>query len=487
MTPLPPRLALSGLVRRFPGVTALAGVSLSAAAGEVVALLGENGAGKSTLVEVIGGGLRPDGGTLELDGEPYRPLDPLDAQRARVSVVHQHFQLVEAFTVGENLRLAMKEGSLAKWEEMQLRLGLPLPPLEARVAALGVGERQRLEIGKALLSQPRLLLLDEPTAVLTPAEADALFNAVRRLAAEGTTVLFITHRLDEVRRVADGVVVLRRGQVVDRLPATAEARRLAEAMTGELPRSAERKKGALGDVVARLFSVALPPQLEPLDLELRMGEIVVLAGVDGNGQAAAAERLAGLSDGPGEIEVDGVRLSSPTPSQLRRLGVWVIPGDRTREGLAPSLSVAENLILGRHRHGAWRRGPLLEPAAVRVEGERLVAEFGVVGDAVQAVSQLSGGNQQKVIVARAVSARPRVLVAIHPTRGLDVTAAATVRAQLAVAAAAGAGVLVVTADLEEAVETADRILVLSRGRVVGEGGRGTSLGRLARWVGGEAA
>jgi simple sugar transport system ATP-binding protein len=230
----------------------------------------------------------------------------------------------------------------------------------------------------------------------------------------------------------------------------------------------------------------LPPRLEPLDLELRVGEIVVLAGVDGNGQVAAAERLAGLSNGPGEIEVGGKRLVVPTPSQLRRLGVWVIPKDRTREGLAPSLSVAENMVLGRHRGGAWRRGPLLDREAVRAEGERLVSRFGVVGEPGQAVAQLSGGNQQKVVVARAVAAQPRVLVAIHPTRGLDVTAAATVRTQL-VAAAEGAAVLVVTSDLEEALEIADRILVLSRGRVVGVGGRGTPMDQLARWVGGEAA
>ncbi len=486
----PPRLAIRGLVHRWGPVAALDGVAFAVDPGEVVALLGENGAGKSTLVELLSGGVALQEGTLELDGRPYAPRSPRQARRAGVVAVHQHFQLVEAFTVAENLALAGTGGAgpdREAWRRLEEATGLELPPLHLPVGTLGVGERQRLEIGRALLARPGLLLLDEPTAVLTPAEAGALFCAVRRLAEEGVAVLFITHRLEEVARAAHRVVVLRHGRVVAEGGADTDPAALARAMVGRVPGSPERPLRKRGPVCARLEGVAVPPVLAPLDLALASGEITVLAGVDGNGQVAAARRLAGLERGPGTVVVGGRRLENPSPGELRALGVRVVPGDRTREGVVSGLTVAENLALGRHREPPFTRNGLLDPAGLLREGARLVEAYGIAGAPGQPCSALSGGNQQKVVVARAVAARPRVLVAIHPTRGLDVAARTTVHAHLLAAAARGAALLVVTSDLAEARALGDRILVFSRGRVVGEGGPDTPGELLARWVGGEAA
>jgi len=480
-------LEVRELSRSFGGVLALDRVTVEVGTGEVLALLGENGAGKSTLVEVLAGRLRPDRGEMVLGGRRWAPATSREARRAGLAVVHQHFQLVEAFTVAENLELAGGGRRAAeRWRELERDLEMPLPIVASTVRGLAVGERQWLEIGKALLGRPRFLLLDEPTAVLTPREADHLFRVVRRLAERGTGVVFITHRLDEVRRLADRVVVLRRGRVVSRLPGDAATDVMAEAMTGRLPEPAPRPAAARGVRVVRLLAVAAPPRLAPLDLELFAGEVVVLAGVDGNGQVAAAERVAGLHRGPGRVEIDGHAVREPDPATMRALGVAAVPSDRTREGIVPHLSVAENLLLGRQRRpptgGRW-----LDPRRVAAAAEELIARFAITGRPDQRVEELSGGNQQKVAVARALAGSPRVVVAIHPTRGLDVAAQLQVRRHLLEAAAAGAAVLVVTSDLAEATGLGDRVLVMSRGRVVGEGDRTTPSEVLGRWLGGEAA
>ncbi len=480
-------LEVRGAVRRYGELVALNGVDLEVASGEVVALLGENGAGKSTLVEAIGGSLCLNGGSLRLQGRDYAPSDPRKARAAGVAVVHQHDQLVEAFTVMENLSLAFAGWSpsqaAAAWSALGGRLGVVLPAGDVCVRDLGVGERQWVEIAKALLVNPRVLLLDEPTAVLTPGEADRLFMVVRSLAAAGMAVVFITHRLDEVARIADRVVVLRRGTVVASRAANAPSSELAMLMTGELSATHPHGDHVPGEIVVRARDVALPPRLLPLDLDLRAGEIVVLAGVDGNGQVAAAERLAGLDKGPGTVEIVG--FNQPARGDIR-MGVGLVPADRRRQGLFPNLSVAENLAIGRLDQPPFRGG-VLSPRRVLSESRKEIDRFAVVAQAGQRVAALSGGNQQKVVVARALAAGWPVVVAIHPTRGLDVAAQNVVRQGLGDAAGDGSAVLVVTSDLDEARLLGDRIVVFSRGRAIGEGGRDTPREQLARWVGGEAA
>ncbi len=485
-----PLLDVRGLCRSYGDTTALAGVDFEVGSGEVVALLGENGAGKSTLVEILSGMLSPDAGSMSIEGRAFCPGDPRAARERGVGVVHQHFQLVEAFTVAENLRLATGFGAdlmrpLAR--RMEDEVGLPLPPLEQPVQSLGVGERQRVEIAKALAGRPRLLLLDEPTAVLTPGEADALFAGIRKLVDRGAAVVFITHRLDEVARAADRVVVLSRGRVVLQIGAGAPPEQLARAMVGPQTQAVRPQRGTPGPVVLRARGVAAERRLEPLDLDLHSGEIVVAAGVDGNGQGALAERLAGLASGPGVVEVDGRVVYSGGPGPFRRNGVWVVPGDRSRDGVVGPMTVAENLVLGRHRRLPFCHRGLLNRRAVHGEAGRLVEGYGIDGRPEQRAETLSGGNQQRVVLARCLEASPRVLVAMHPTRGLDVAAERAVEQRLLEAAAEGCTVLVVTADLEAAWRLGDRILVFSRGRVVGEGGPDTDPALLARWVGGEAA
>ncbi len=485
----PSRLEVRRLGRSFAAVQALAEVSFTVARGEIVALLGENGAGKTTLVEIVAGRLRPDHGEVRLDGQTIHAHSPRDVQRRGVAVVHQHFQLVEAFTVEENLRLASAgEISRARWQEVESTLGLQLPNPQARVRELTVGQRQRVEIGKALLYRPSLLLLDEPTAVLTPAETEVLFQDLRQLTANGTAVLLITHRLDEVRAVADRAVVLRGGRLVGTFPGSAPSAQLSTAMVGRIPPQPARPEPPKTSApIAQLRAVAVPGHLQPTDLDLHAGEIVVLAGVDGNGQSALAERLAGLTDGPGTITVAGRRVDGQHPATLRRLGVWAIPADRRREGVAGGLSVAENLVLGRHRRPPLCSRGLLDPRQVEREAEAVISQLGVVGTPDQMAAELSGGNQQKLAVARVLAGDPRVVAAVHPTRGLDVAAQTAVRSLLIECAARGAAVLVVTADLEEALAIGHRVVVLSRGQIVGSGEPTTPIETLARWIGGEVA
>jgi len=484
-----PLLEISALTRRFPRVTALDRVTFALDSGEVVALLGENGAGKSTLVEILAGSLRASTGTMRLGGREFHPRDPRASRAHGVGIVHQHFQLVEAHTVAENLGLYLPDRSLAdvvaQWRALAQELAVTLPAPEATVATLGVGERQWLEVGKALLEQPRLLVLDEPSAVLTPVEARSLFGVIARLAAHGTGVLFITHRLDEVAQVASRVVVLRRGATVAQLPADAGSASLAEAMTGVPPSPSPRGQRPPGTLIAQLIKVSQPPRLHPFNLRLHRGEIVVLAGVEGCGMLTAAARLAGLETGPGSVMLDGKDISNHPPSLFRRLGVAVIPGNRTREGIAPTLSVAENLYLGKLQASAARER--CTPRVVLSHARKLIEMYAIVATPQQPMHELSGGNQQKVVVARTIAASPRVLVAIHPTRGLDVAAQLAVHDQLEVAAAAGVAILLVTADLDEARALGDRIIVLSRGTVVGEGDRLTPPEILVQWLGGAAA
>jgi len=494
--PLPPRLSLRGIEKRYPGVRALAGVDLDVANGEVHAVLGENGAGKSTLMHVVYGLVTPDAGSMAWEGQPVRLRSPRDAIALGIGLVAQHFHLVERHTVVENLALGFP-GAPA-WRPTRVlipqlkaasdRYGLALDP-RAVVRDLSPGERQRVEIVKALVQGARLLVLDEPTSVLTPAEVDTLFTVLRRFVAEGSSVVFVSHKLAEVEVLADRVTVLRRGAVVGRRSAAdgLDRRDLARLMVGrDLAPAvgarglAERSSATPGPVRLRLAGVrvelpgrgrAAPPMtaLDVPALEVRGGEIVGVAGVAGNGQSELVEVVAGLRAATaGRVEIDGRAVGGAHGARGRvDAGVALVPEDRTKVGVVGDLSVARNLAL-RHAHRRpFARGMWVDWRAVGRASEKAVAAFDIATPSTGTPTRLlSGGNVQKVILARELGRDPGVVVAVHPTYGLDVAATAQTHARLLAAAARGAAVLLVSEDLDEVLALADRVAVLAGGRLV---------------------
>jgi simple sugar transport system ATP-binding protein len=491
-----PLARLSGVVRRFGPVTALDGADLRVLPGEVHGVLGENGAGKSTLLNVLGGMLRPDAGVLEIDGEAHIFSSPRDAWKAGVGLVHQHFTLVPTLTVLENLALGRRSAA-GGWRlpypalrdrlaDLVERTGLEVP-LEARVDDLGVGTRQRVEILKTLLRNPRILVLDEPTAVLAPGEVTRLFDLLRELAAQGSAVVLVAHKLDEILDVADRITVLRRGRTVLEAPRDqVDERSLTRAMVGEGvevdpvalgswrdrgvgdgPHGGGRGggrgsvAGARGGVVASLSDVAMAGArgeraLDGVSLEVRRGEIVGVAGVEGNGQREICLVLAGrASPDEGAVEL---------PDE-----VAFIPQDRTREGLVGGFDLRENVALTLQRVEGYRDGPLLRWSAVEDRTRALMDRFDVRAPSPGTLaSALSGGNQQRLVVARELETASDLLVAENPTRGLDVNAAAFVhRALLELARDDPApGIVLVSTDLDEVLALSDRVLVMVRGRLV---------------------
>ncbi len=480
----PPFLELRSLTKRFPGVVANDRVDLSVRAGEVHALLGENGAGKSTLVSMLYGLLQPDGGEIRLQGRPVRIRSPRDALALGIGLVPQHFLLVKKHTVAENVALGLSgvpflapTRALAdRLRRLGERYGLPVDP-RAYVWQLSAGEQQRVEILKVLVRDVRLLILDEPTSVLTPQEARGLFAVLRRMKAEGHAVIFITHKLEEVLEVADRVTVLRRGRVVATLPvAEVDERRLARLMVGEevaLPRA---RRGA-GRGRPRLFVEDLWVRgdrgyfaVKDVNFQVHEGEIVGLAGVAGNGQSELIEALTGLRrPARGWIRLGERDLTGHDARAFFEAGVAHVPEDRTHRGVVGSLSVAENLVLKHYRYPPFARGPVLDRRAVRAFAEEAVARYRVAAPSVATpVRLLSGGNIQKLILARELHGRPRLLVAAHPTYGLDVGATAQVRRLLLEERDRGAAVFLVSEDLEEILALSDRILVIFDGKIVAE-------------------
>ncbi len=496
----PPLARLSGIVKRFGPVTALDGAELELARGEVHGVLGENGAGKTTLLGILAGMLRPDAGTVEIGGEPRRLRRPHDAWAAGVGMVHQHFTLVPALSVLENLALGRRSGRAGaalpyarlreEAAELSDRTGLSVP-LDARVEELGVGSRQRVEIFKALLRRPRLLVLDEPTAVLTPGEVDRLFGLLRQMAAAGRGVALVAHKLDEVMGVADRVTVLRHGRTVLTAPAgDVDVPTLVEAMVGGGPTDAAALGAPLvaaarssagagpGPVVARLEGVrARGPRgewaVDGASLEVRRGEIVGIAGVEGNGQRELAAVLAGR------------RAPDEGAAELPE-GIGFVSQDRTLEGLIGELDLTANVALALHDDRAYRRGPFLRWGALRARTRELMARFDVRAPSPDVPAwSLSGGNQQRVVVARELAVAADLLVAENPTRGLDVAASAFVHGQLSALARArtAPGVVLVSTDLDEVLALSHRVFVMSRGTLAEVGvGERTREGVGARMV-----
>jgi ABC-type uncharacterized transport system ATPase subunit len=479
-------VTLRGVTKRFPGVVANADIDLEIHEGEVHALLGENGAGKSTLSNIITGLYRPDEGSLELHGEPVTLRSPRDALERGVGMVHQHFRLVQPFTVAENIALgdqrdrrlvpdrAALERSVAALAD---RFGLAVDP-GARIWQLSVGEQQRVEILKALYRDARVLILDEPTAVLTPQEARALFGTLRAMAADGRAIVFISHKLHEVLAVSDRITVLRGGRVVATLATgSATPEGLAALMVGrevEAGRRQERAE-ALGDVVLEAHDLHAEgdrglPALNGVSLAVRGGEIVGVAGVAGNGQRELAEALTGMRGlSRGRVTVGGVELHPGDPRDAIAHGVAHVPEDRLGTGVAPSLSIADNTVLKAYRDPDISAGPFLRRSRILRRATDLIAHYSVrtPGPHTRA-RDLSGGNLQKVVLGREFAGEPRVLVVAAPTRGLDVGAIENVHELLRAAAARGVAVLMISEDLDEILALADRVLVMYEGAIAGE-------------------
>ncbi|SAK82089.1 ABC transporter [Caballeronia temeraria] len=509
-----PILSLSGIGKRFGAFVALDDVSLDLAPGDVHCLLGENGAGKSTLCNVIFGVHQPDSGAMKVNGAPYRPRNPREALARGIAMVHQHFSLVDDASVLDNLLLGRARGWLNRQREagrvrdVLTSVGLELP-LDAKVADLSVGERQRVEIVKCLLRDPRLLLLDEPTAVLLPAEIDALLDTCERVARRGCAVVLVTHKLREISRIATQATVLQSGRVVARSASPArEIDRLVHAM---IHREDSDAPDAPDDLAARLSLVrASSPYSRPLQdevlqidalsatdadgvkrlsdctLVVNRGEIVGIAGVEGNGQSELGAVLAGmLGASAGRFFIAGRDMTQASPRELTAAGVGIVPEDRHAVGCVTGMSLADNLLL--NHLDRYTKGGFLKRRAMRAAALELMQRFDVRASGPDALfGGLSGGNQQKAVLARELTLDPLLfLLAAQPTRGLDVGAVAAVYSHIRAARDRGVGVLLISSELDELMSVADRIVVLYRGRIMGACAPDASnRGRIGAWMAG---
>ncbi len=467
--------ALHDISKRYGTVLALDGVSLTLRPGQIHGILGENGAGKSTLLNILFGAVQPDRGRIERDGRLLRLTSPRLAIAAGIGLVHQHFHLVDSFTVRENVLLGERTPDRPRLDRLAAQLGLR-EVLDVAVGGLPMGVRQRVEILKALYRQATLLLLDEPTAVLTPPEVETLFDLLRELRAAGAGVVFITHKLREALELCDTITVLRQGRVVAEYPASqVTADVLAAAMVGEHLASAAMAHSTTAPpaetVRLRVENLTVPAAgsrtaLQRISFEVREGEIFGIAGVDGNGQTELAEALVGLRPMQGNLWLDGRPLPAGRRARLAA-GLRYIPPDRRQAGLALELSVAENVILGDELAPDWRRwGVLLDRAAMRQYAGTLIRDFDIRTPHADApAAALSGGNQQKLLVARELAPQPRVLVAVNPTWGVDVASVATIHRALRAACRQGLGLVLMSNELDEIQALCQRFAVLHRGRL----------------------
>jgi general nucleoside transport system ATP-binding protein len=477
-------LELKGITKRFGSLVANDRINLSVAPGQVHALLGENGAGKTTLMNVLYGLLQPDEGEILLDRKAARFHSPKDAISAGIGMVHQHFMLVPVFTVAENVTLGIEEtrrlGLLDRRKtrkdvlELSGRYGLQVDP-DALVENLPVGIQQRVEIVKALVREATVLILDEPTSVLTPAETNDLFRIIRRLKEGGRSIVFISHKLKEVQAIADTITVLRRGEVVGERPPSATEDELASLMVGRNVQLRVSKTAAKpGEVVLDVADLTVADQAgrvwaNGVSFQVRAGEILGVAGVQGNGQTELCEALMGLLPTvAGQVTLDGHDLTRATPAQRLQAGVAYVPEDRQADGLVGDFSVADNMVLDTYNRPPFASGINLNLRAIAANAAERVQEFDVRTTSTAApVSTLSGGNQQKVILARELGRAHKLLIASQPTRGLDVGSIEFVHRRIVQQRDEGVAVLIVSAELDEIYALADRIAVMYEGRITG--------------------
>ena len=503
LAPAQPAVELEGITKRFPGVVANHDIRITVEPGTVHAIVGENGAGKSTLMKILYGMQQPDEGTIKVNGTEVRFHTPSDAIDAGIGMVHQHFMLADNFTVLENIVLGAEPSKVgfldraaarARIRELAAGHGVRVDP-DRLVEDLGIGDRQRVEILKVLYRGARILILDEPTAVLVPQEVDELFDNLRELKADGLTVIFISHKLDEVLGIADAITVIRRGTTVASAdPREVTARQLAELMVGsELPTPETRESTVTDTVALKVSGLTMEADgfrsvpksasltayldglraegrrllLDDVSFEIHRGEILGIAGVEGNGQSELIESIMGMRPVHGDISLDGTDISSWSTLRRRESGIGYVPEDRQRQGLLLEASLWENRVLGHQTRRPARKGIWIDRRAARADTERIVSEYDVRTPSVETLAlALSGGNQQKLIVGREMSGEPTFLIAAHPTRGVDVGAQAAIWDHLRDARAAGLAVLLISADLDELIGLSDTLRVIYRGRLV---------------------
>lgn len=498
------KLELRGITKRFGAMTANDNVNLIAEPGQIHCLLGENGAGKSTLMNVLYGLYQADGGDILIDDKVVKFSGPGDAMAAGIGMVHQHFMLIPVFTVAENVILGhepTKFGGLLDLEtarkqvrEISDRFGFEVDP-DAIVGDLPVGVQQRVEIIKALMGDAQVLVFDEPTAVLTPQETDELMAIMKQLRGEGKAIVFITHKLREVKEVADKITVIRLGKIVGEASPKSSASELASMMVGRaVDLDVDKSVAKPGKATFKISNLSAwnnvgTKVLDDVNLEIHEGEILVIAGVQGNGQTELTEAIIGLhGKTSGSIELDGKELIGKNVKQVLDLGVGFVPEDRTEDGLVAEFTIAENLMLDRSDRKPFAKGISLQLDYLKKFAAEKLKQFDIRAQGIDSTaSQLSGGNQQKVVLARELSRELRLLVASQPTRGLDVGSIEFVHEQIVATRDSGIPVLIVATELDEATQLGDRIAVMYRGKVVGVVPANTSRAVLGQMMAGISA